>query len=71
MLPFDSYPNGGRRLRELDLFADYHRWLLLPVDHVVPAGVARGLEIPAAIYEDAINLVLACAGCNGFDNRYT
>jgi len=55
----------------LDLFGDYHRWLLLQVDHVVPAGVARGLEIPAKFYEDAINLVLACAGCNGFDNRYT
>lgn len=54
----------------LDLYADYERWLLLQVDHVVPTGVARQLAIPVAFTENPINLVLACAGCNGFDNRY-
>lgn len=54
----------------LDLYASYEHWLLLQIDHVVPSGMARALGIPAAFFEDAINLVLACAGCNGFDNRY-
>jgi hypothetical protein len=52
------------------LLGEYHRWLLLNVDHVVPQGEARRLGIPAEFYEDAINLVLACSGCNGYLNRY-
>lgn len=54
----------------VSLVSDYYRWLLLTVDHVVPAGEARRLGIPTEFYEDAINLVLACSGCNGFLNRY-
>ena len=54
----------------VDLVGDYHRWLLLNVDHVVPRGEAIRLGIPAEFYEDAINLVLACSGCNGYLNRY-
>ena len=54
----------------LDLVADYHRWLLLSVDHVVPRGQASLLGIPSEYAEDIINLVLCCAGCNGFGNRY-
>jgi hypothetical protein len=42
----------------------------MSVDHVVPAGEARRLGIGRVFYEDAINLVLCCAGCNGFGNRY-
>jgi hypothetical protein len=54
----------------VDLTSDYYRWLLLSVDHVVPAGEARRLGVPLALYDDAINLVVACSGCNGFLNRY-
>ncbi len=54
----------------LDLFATYERWLMLQVDHVVPLGVAKSLGVPLDLYEDMFNLVLACAACNGFDNRY-
>jgi hypothetical protein len=54
----------------LSLTDDYTHWLLMSVDHVVPAGEARRLGIDQALYEDAINLVLCCAGCNGFGNRY-
>lgn len=54
----------------VDLVADYYRWLLLAVDHVVPSGEARRLGIPLDFSEDYLNLVLACAGCNGFDNQY-
>jgi hypothetical protein len=54
----------------VDLVGDYHRWLLLTVDHVVPAGESVRLGIPEDFYQDAINLVLACSGCNGFLNRY-
>lgn len=53
----------------LDLTGDYHRWLLLTVDHVVPTGEAIRLGIPADFYQDYANLVLACGGCNGMDNR--
>jgi hypothetical protein len=44
--------------------------LMLQVDHVVPLGVAKSHGVPLDLYEDMFNLVLACAGCNGFDNRY-
>ena len=50
--------------------ATYERWLMLQVDHVVPLGVAKSHGVPLDLYEDMFNLVLACAGCNGFDNRY-
>lgn len=98
VMPFDSYPHGGRqllgrrtgdnarrgyvlRLQQLtgqtscawcgvDLVADYYRWLLLTVDHVVPTSEARRLGVPLAFSEDYLNFVIACAGCNGFDNQY-
>jgi hypothetical protein len=54
----------------VSLIDTYHHWLLMSVDHVVPAGEARRLGISPEFYEDAINLVLCCAGCNGFGNRY-
>jgi 5-methylcytosine-specific restriction endonuclease McrA len=54
----------------VDLVADFYRWLLLSVDHVVPTSEARRLGIPLEFSEDYVNHVLACAGCNGFDNRY-
>ena len=53
-----------------DLFSSYDRWLTLQVDHAVPTSVAKNLGIPFQLYEDMFNLVLACAACNGFDNRY-
>jgi hypothetical protein len=52
------------------LFSSYDRWLTLQVDHAVPTSVAKNLGIPFQLYEDMFNLVLACAACNGFDNRY-
>ncbi len=55
---------------EVDLTADYYRWLLLTRDHVVPERVARKLNIPKEFWQDCINLVLACSGCNGFANRW-
>ena len=54
----------------LSLVDTYHHWLLMSVDHVVPAGEARRLGVDPQFYEDTINLVLCCAGCNGFGNRY-
>lgn len=54
----------------VDLAVDYYRWLLLSVDHVVPSSEARRLGIPLAFSEDYLNLVVACSGCNGFDNQY-
>jgi hypothetical protein len=54
----------------VSLVDDYYHWLLLSVDHVVPRGEALRLGIPAEYTEDFFNLVLCCAGCNGFANRY-
>ena len=54
----------------LSLVDDYHHWLLMSIDHVVPGGEARRVGIDPHFYEDAINLVLCCSGCNGFGNRF-
>jgi hypothetical protein len=42
----------------------------MSVDHVVPRSDALRLGIPVDLFEDAVNLVLCCSGCNGFGNRY-
>jgi hypothetical protein len=55
---------------DVDLVSDYHHWLLLTVDHVVPTAEVRRLGIPLDLSEDFLNLVISCAGCNGFDNQY-
>ena len=55
---------------DVSLVTDYDHWLLMSIDHVVPGGEARRVGIDAQFYEDAINLVLCCSGCNGFGNRY-
>lgn len=54
----------------VSLVDDYHHWILMSIDHVVPRGEAARVGIDAHLYEDAINLVLCCSGCNGFGNRY-
>jgi hypothetical protein len=54
----------------VSLVDDYYRWLLMGVDHVVPKGQAIQLGISVLLYDDLINLVLCCSGCNGFGNRY-
>lgn len=54
----------------VSLVDTYHYWLLMSIDHVVPSGEARRVGIAPQFSEDAINLVLCCAGCNGFGNRY-
>ncbi len=33
-------------------------------------GEAIKLGVPREFYEDLCNHVLACSGCNGFDNRH-
>ena len=54
----------------LSLIDTYEHWLLLQVDHVVPVGEAIRLGVPHEFYEDLCNHVLACSGCNRFDNRH-
>jgi len=49
---------------------DFYRWLLIHVDHVVPAGEAKKRGIPRDWYEDKANRVLCCSGCNLQDNRF-
>jgi hypothetical protein len=38
---------------------------------VVPKSVSKSLAMCDEWTEDCINKVLACAACNGFDNRFT
>jgi hypothetical protein len=40
------------------------------IDHVVPVSVCKGLNIQMEFCRSLANMVLACAACNGFDNRY-
>lgn len=54
----------------INLVEDYYRWLLLCLDHVIPTQEAARLGIPVTFSDDYMNLVIACSGCNGFDNQY-
>jgi hypothetical protein len=54
----------------VDLTAEYYRWLLLCVDHVIPLGECKRLGIPEEWAKSYSNIVLSCLGCNGLDNRY-
>ena len=54
----------------VSLVDDYYHWLLLCVDHVVPSVECRRLEIPPYLAGGLVNMVLACSGCNGFENKY-
>ena len=56
---------------EVSLVDDYYHWLLLNVDHVIPAKECTRLYIPEEWHHSFTNAVLACFGCNLFDNRYT
>jgi hypothetical protein len=53
-----------------DLTATYEAWLTLVVDHVVPVAVCKSSQIREEWCWDYSNMVLACAACNGFCNRY-
>ena len=55
----------------VSLVDDYNHWLLLNVDHVVPVSECKRLGIPEEWHHSFSNAVLACSGCNMFDNRYT
>ena len=55
----------------ISLVDDYYHWLLLNVDHVIPVGECDRLSIPIEWHHSFTNAVLACFGCNLFDNRYT
>ena len=54
----------------LDFAASYENWLEMALDHVVPVSVCKYFSLPVDWTEDCSNRVLACAACNGFDNRY-
>ena len=55
----------------VSLVDDYYHWLLLNVAHVIPAKECERLGIPDDWHHSFTNAVLACSGCNMFDNRYT
>jgi hypothetical protein len=53
-----------------DLTASYEVWLTMALDHVVPTSICKIMDIDRAWCDDYSNMVLACAACNGFCNRY-
>ena len=53
----------------VDLTSNYHQWLLITIDHVVPKQLAELLKIPTDFWNDYANCVLACSGCNGLCNQ--
>ena len=55
---------------QMDLTEAYENWLQMALDHVVPRSVCLGYSLSDDWTHDASNLVLACAACNGFGNRY-
>ncbi len=54
----------------MSLVDSYERWLTMALDHVIPLKTGLSICIPAEWIDDCINKVLACAACNGFQNRY-
>lgn len=54
----------------MNLSAPYENWLQMALDHVVPQSVCAAFSLSAEWTHDASNMVLACAACNGFGNRY-
>lgn len=55
----------------MPIATDYYAWLTMVIDHVVPVSVCVALRIPMEFCRSLANMALACAACNGFDNRYT
>ena len=55
----------------VSLVDDYNHWLLLNVGHVIPERECKRLGIPEEWHHSFTNTVLACFGCNLFDNHYT
>ena len=53
-----------------NLVQSYETWLSMQLDHVVPSSVCKRFSLPKLWVDDCTNRVLACPGCNGFDNRY-
>lgn len=48
----------------------YEHWLLVNIDHVISAKECERLGIPKEWHHSFSNTVLACFGCNLFNNRY-
>jgi len=54
----------------LDFTSRYENWLMMALDHVVPASVCLEASIPIEWMDDHANRVLCCSACNGFKNRW-
>lgn len=48
----------------------YDAWVTMVIDHVVPVSVFKRLNMEMEFCRSLANMVLSCAACNGFDNRY-
>jgi hypothetical protein len=53
----------------VDFTAKYETWLTMVLDHVVPVNVCNSIGAEKW-RDDSSNIVLSCAACNGFCNRY-
>jgi hypothetical protein len=55
---------------EVDFSECYRAWLSMAIDHVIPKSVCKEMGLSHEWTNDCSNLVLACAACNSFNNRY-
>jgi 5-methylcytosine-specific restriction endonuclease McrA len=53
-----------------DFTVDYGNWLMMALDHVIPANLCEATGIPREWSDSHSNRVLLCSACNGFKNRW-
>ncbi len=53
-----------------DFTAEYNTWLMMALDHVIPANVCEAMALRPEWMNSHSNRVLCCSACNGFKNRW-
>ena len=53
-----------------DFTAAYSDWLMMALDHVIPASVCVTMYLDKKWADSHSNRVLCCSACNGFRNRW-
>ena len=54
-----------------DFTGAYSDWLMIALDHVIPARVCEAMGMPPKWMDSYSNRVWLCSACNGFQNRST
>jgi hypothetical protein len=53
-----------------DFTKSYDNWLMMALDHVIPAVVCKAMDLPKKWMDSHSNRMLCCSACNGFKNRW-